>query len=216
LPPEFREEPFVSQVRSNLAASARALLISFGMSEILIVILQMILELFALLIELAALTLELMVEAVMMLVEFALMLSGRPRKFKRLKLRRPRRPTAEMTSRQKVSRRGAVCLAILLLLVFSGYSAYRLSTRTIRVTAEDGTPAPVAKFVWDKKSETRHTRTDLNGDLTLPRFGVKEVRIEDRRYEPRTWKGRIPDHLVLQRTAAGKLADPFLLRAKGK
>jgi hypothetical protein len=184
--------------------------------ELLIILIEMVIELIGLVIELFVATLELIAEGAMLLAELAIMLFGGTRKFKRLKLRRPRTPVAEMTSRQRVSRRGAVCLAILLLLVFSGYSAYRLSTRIIRVTADDGTPAPVAKFVWDKKSETRHTRTDLNGDLKLPRFGLKEVRIEDRRYEPRTWKGRIPEHLVLQRTAAGKLADPFLLRAKGK
>jgi len=49
-----------------------------------------------------------------------------------------------------------------------------------------------------------------------PEFREEEVRIEDRRYEPQTWKGRIPDHLVLQRTAAGKLADPFLLRTNAR
>ena len=198
------------------AERARTLLSFLAMSEMFVVMVQMIIELIALLIELFALTLDLMAEAVMMLAEFVLMLCGRPRKFKRLKLRRPRAPLAEMTPRQKLSRQGAVCIAVFLLVVFAGYAAYEFSTRTIRVTAEDGTPAALAKFVWEKKNETRYARTDLKGRLKVPRFGVKDVRIEDRRYEPRTWKGALPNQVLLNRTPLGKTADAFLSPARGK
>ena len=181
---------------------------------VLEILIEIVVELIALLIELSALTLELMAEGAMMVVEFLIMLFGGTRKFKRLKLRRPRTPVAEVTARQKISRRGAVCLA--LFLVFAGYSTYRLSTRTIRVTAEDGTPAALAKFVWENENRTRYARTNLRGDLELPRFGVREVWIQDSRYEPRSWKGGLPDKVALKRTALGKTADALLSPAMSK
>ena len=70
----------------------------------------------------------------------------------------------------------------------------------------------LAKFVWEKKNETRYARTDLKGQLKVPRFGVKDVRIEDRRYEPRTWKGTLPNQVLLNRTPVGKTADAVLSR----
>ncbi|MBS0661433.1 MAG: hypothetical protein JSR82_24735 [Verrucomicrobia bacterium] len=62
-----------------------------------------------------------------------------------------------------------------------------LTTRTVTIVSPAGGGIPLARvYVQDSEGE-RPARTNLHGQVSYPRWSTTGLRLEDFRYQPRTW-----------------------------
>ena len=95
---------------------------------------------------------------------------------------------------------------IVLVVIFFTFNHYK--TRTITIVAEDGHSLPFASIVIYQGEKILHARTKNDGSITIPRFGVDKVVINDKRYESKTWESdKIKDILTVKRSLLGKGVD---------
>jgi len=67
---------------------------------------------------------------------------------------------------------------------------------------------PFASIVIYQGEKILHARTKNDGSITIPRFGVDKVVINDKRYESKTWESdKIKDILTVKRSLLGKGVD---------
>jgi hypothetical protein len=133
-------------------------------------------------------------------------LFGATLRLKRLQIKRPQPERAE----PNLAAAGIVLLLIVIFLLgLIGY--HTLWHRKVIVLAEDGSRAPLARFIVELGAEEIHLRTKVNGQLKLPRFGVKGLQVVDLRYERQAWTGAdIPSKLVLRRSQSSKALDALV------
>lgn len=142
-------------------------------------------------------------------VEMVISLFGAKVRLKRLRIPRPTAKKVEPNLRTGAI--GAVVIALL----WAGLAGYHLVWhRKVTVVSDDGAPVVLAGFIVDSGNDEVRVRT-ANGKLKLRRFGVKSLRVEDVRFQPKSWPGSdIPAKLVVQRSETGQALQAVVQKVK--
>ncbi len=99
-----------------------------------------------------------------------------------------------------------------LLAIFGGlfliFAWPKISQREITIVVTDGYVAPLASLIVEKGDGQEHLRTDTEGKVIIPRFGVTSLSIKSSRYVEKSWsKDEIEDELLVERTVLGAGLD---------
>jgi hypothetical protein len=74
--------------------------------------------------------------------------------------------------------------------------------------ANDGHSIPFAEVVVTKNHREENKRTDMEGKLSVSRFGTDTIKIIDPRYVSKTWQGNeIKDKLIVERSKVGNAIE---------
>jgi len=105
-----------------------------------------------------------------------------------------------------------------IIVIFLGISAIaisisELSEKEVQIVATDGHSLPYAEVMIITRTEKRNERTDNEGKVEIPRFGLVSLTIIDPRYVERTWENsEISKRLVVERTILGAALDKLANR----
>ena len=111
--------------------------------------------------------------------------------------------------RSKIERLAGWALFVVILgTVFWVIAWPRFSQREITIVAADGYVAPLASLIIEKGEGHERSRTDTEGKVTIPRFGVTALVVKDARYVEKKWlSSEIDDELSVERTVLGSGLD---------
>ena len=101
-----------------------------------------------------------------------------------------------------------VIFIILLLVAFlvSG----PILNKEISFIANDGHSIPFAEVVVTENHREENKRTDMEGKLSISRFGTDQIKIIDPRYVSKTWQRKeIKDRLIVERSKVGNAIELF-------
>lgn len=80
--------------------------------------------------------------------------------------------------------------------------------REIQFIASDGHSIPYAEVVLTKNQHKKNLRTDMEGKITISRFGTNQVEIIDPRYVSKIWQEEeISDRLIVERSKVGNAIE---------
>lgn len=80
--------------------------------------------------------------------------------------------------------------------------------REIAFIASDGHSLPFAEVVVTRNQQQINERTDMEGKLSISRFGTEQITMIDPRYSSKTWRGyEITERLVVERSKVGNAIE---------
>lgn len=112
----------------------------------------------------------------------------------------------------------AITWVMILVAVFYFFAWPKLIERELQIITSDGRPVTLALIEFEKNDSLERLRTNLSGEIKLPRFGLERVTMKDSRYVEKEWRGEALDmELIVERTVLGagldslkdKLLKPF-------
>jgi hypothetical protein len=103
---------------------------------------------------------------------------------------------------------GMVLLLIIVGMLVSTLVVPKIMNREVTLVSNEGHSLPFAAVVIHTKKSDRHKRTDLAGNIAIPRFTAKAITIKDPRYIEKTWqKSDIAPELIVERSLLGSSLD---------
>lgn len=101
-----------------------------------------------------------------------------------------------------------ITVGCIVLCIMAFFISGPVLNKEISFVASDGHSIPFAEVVVTVNQQEENKRTDIEGKISISRFGTDQIRIIDPRYVSKSWQGReIKDKLVVERSKVGNALE---------